>query len=164
MTTPKKLTILEQTLYELGFLDRYGNMERNKERRWNININEAELILKDFMKDIADQVIEDIKKRKVQGKKKYGVPLRANNGRDALQDAYEEAQDLSLYLKQAMVERDEPTDELELEYQLSLEVARAVLAHYLKETNYTKKKRIEDKLDIVADFPVWLEKEITKLQ
>lgn len=50
MTTKKKLTILEQTLYELGFLDRYGNIEKNKERRWNLNINEAELILKDFMK------------------------------------------------------------------------------------------------------------------
>lgn len=55
-------------------------------------------------------------------------------------------------------------DEIELEYLLSLEVARAVLAHYFKEKKYAKKKRIEDKLNIVADFPVWLEKEITKLQ
>lgn len=121
-------------------------------------------------KDIADLVIADIKKRKAFGKKKYGVPLRAHNGRNALQDAYEEAQDLSLYIKQRLVEeeraeklwKDEST--IELEYALSLEVARAVLAHYLKKTKYTKKKRIEDKLDIVADFPVWLDKELTKLQ
>jgi hypothetical protein len=29
----------------------------------------------------------------------------------------------------------------------------------LKDTKYTKKERIEDKLDIVADFPVWLDME-----
>jgi len=28
------------------------------------------------------------------------------NGRDALKDAYEEALDLAMYLKQAMIERD----------------------------------------------------------
>ena len=55
-------------------------------------------------KDIADLVIEDMKERKKMGKKKYGVPLRAHNGRNALQDAYEEALDLCQYLKQALVE------------------------------------------------------------
>lgn len=40
------------------------------------------------------------------GRERYGVPLTAHNGRDALQDAYEEALDQSVYLKQAMVERD----------------------------------------------------------
>ena len=116
-------------------------------------------------KDIVDLSIVDLKKRKAFGKKKYGVPLRANNGRNALQDAYEEAQDLSLYLKQRLVEEErlqklwDDEDTMELEYALSLQVARAVLRHYLKETKYLKKK-LDEKLNIVADFPVWLEKEL----
>jgi hypothetical protein len=40
---------LKTALYELGFLNKKGEVERNKERRWNTNINEAELILKDLM-------------------------------------------------------------------------------------------------------------------
>lgn len=54
--------------------------------------------------DIADVVCADIQKRKELGTAKYGVPLRANNGRDALKDAYEEALDLAQYLRQAMEE------------------------------------------------------------
>jgi hypothetical protein len=58
-------------------------------------------------KDIADLVVEDIKYRKLFGEKKYGVPLRANNGRDALQDLYEELLDAIQYLKQLQIEREE---------------------------------------------------------
>lgn len=55
---------------------------------------------------ICDQVIADLKKRKEDGIKKYGVPLQANNGRDGLQDLYEELLDAAQYVKQVMVERD----------------------------------------------------------
>lgn len=55
---------------------------------------------------IHEQVIEDIKRRAEVGKQNYGTYLQANNGRDSLVDAYEEAQDLALYLKQAILERD----------------------------------------------------------
>ncbi len=55
---------------------------------------------------INDLVINDLKIRKLAGVAKYGTPLQANNGRDALQDAYEEALDLCQYLKQAIEERD----------------------------------------------------------
>ena len=34
----------------------------------------------------------------------YGEPLTTGNGRDALRDAYEEALDLCLYLRQALEE------------------------------------------------------------
>jgi len=50
-------------------------------------------------------VIQDIRKRAKAGKKNYGVYLQANNGRDALVDAYEEALDLAKYLRQAIEER-----------------------------------------------------------
>lgn len=55
---------------------------------------------------ISDLVCVDLRYRKQEGIKKYGVPLQAGNGRDALQDAYEEALDMCQYLKQALVERD----------------------------------------------------------
>ena len=45
-------------------------------------------------------------KRDAVGRAKYGVPLQAHNGRDALQDAYEEVLDLAVYLRQAIEERN----------------------------------------------------------
>ncbi len=59
------------------------------------------------MKSIQDQVIEDLEDRKKIGIANYGTLLYPNNGRDQLQDAYEEALDLACYLKSAMLERDE---------------------------------------------------------
>lgn len=63
---------------------------------------------------IHEQVIEDIKLRAEAGKQNYGTYLQVNNGRDSLLDAYEEAQDKALYLKQAILERDDLIKELEL--------------------------------------------------
>jgi hypothetical protein len=53
---------------------------------------------------IVDIVINDLHERKLHGLAKYGVPLQAHNGRSALQDAYEKASDLTLYLRQAWEE------------------------------------------------------------
>ena len=61
---------------------------------------------------IHEQVIEDIKLRAEAGKQNYGTYLQAGNGRDSLLDAYEEAQDKALYLKQAILERDQLRAEL----------------------------------------------------
>ena len=55
---------------------------------------------------IWDLVIEDIHKRDEVGTVKYGKPLRAFDGRRTLQDAYEEALDLAVYLKKEIVERE----------------------------------------------------------
>lgn len=52
-------------------------------------------------------VIEDIRQRADHGIKKYGRPLETGNGRSALQDAYEEALDLVVYLKQKLIEERE---------------------------------------------------------
>lgn len=49
-------------------------------------------------------VVADLQKRIAKGSKEYGEPLTTNNGRDALWDAYEEALDLCLYLRQAIEE------------------------------------------------------------
>ena len=53
---------------------------------------------------IVDLVVQDMKERKKQGIETYGTPLQAFNGRNALQDAYEEALDLCMYLKQVIEE------------------------------------------------------------
>lgn len=55
---------------------------------------------------IWDLVIADMHARDKLGEERYGTRLRANNGRDVLKDAYEEALDLAVYLRQAIAERD----------------------------------------------------------
>lgn len=54
---------------------------------------------------IHDAVCEDLQARKAHGTRKYGRALQADNGRNALLDAYEEALDLAVYLRQALAER-----------------------------------------------------------
>ena len=55
-------------------------------------------------KPVWELVIEDMEARNKFGIEKYGTPLQANNGRNALKDAYEEVLDLAVYLRQAMEE------------------------------------------------------------
>ena len=50
-------------------------------------------------------VIADMQARDREGRRKYGTPLQPFNGRDALVDAYQEALDLVVYLRQALEER-----------------------------------------------------------
>ena len=54
---------------------------------------------------IWDLVIADMAERDQVGRQRYGTPLQAHNGRDALVDAYQEALDLVVYLRQAIEER-----------------------------------------------------------
>jgi len=55
---------------------------------------------------VITEIIRDLLDRDKMGTKKYGTTLRAGNGRDALNDALQEALDLVMYLKQAIMERD----------------------------------------------------------
>jgi hypothetical protein len=50
-------------------------------------------------------VMKDMELRDQLGRQRYGTPLQAHNGRDALVDAYQEALDLAVYLRQAIYER-----------------------------------------------------------
>lgn len=56
----------------------------------------------------------DLVRRQAFGEQKYGVALHACNGRNSLQDAYEESLDRTvyLYLKNALIEREEMEREL----------------------------------------------------
>ncbi|WP_328436898.1 hypothetical protein OHA71_06440 [Streptomyces sp. NBC_00444] len=55
---------------------------------------------------VKDALIADIEELCERRRVKYGTHLQPNNGRDALQDAYEELVDGALYLKQLLIERD----------------------------------------------------------
>lgn len=54
---------------------------------------------------IWDLVIADMRHRDFDGAMKYGSPLCVGDKRDPLQDAYEEALDLAVYLRLAIEER-----------------------------------------------------------
>ena len=58
--------------------------------------------------DISEIVIKDMQDRRELGRKRYGESLRPFNGRDALVDAYQEALDLCVYLRQAIYEQAHP--------------------------------------------------------
>lgn len=55
--------------------------------------------------DVWLLVLKDMEGRRLHGIEKYGTPLQAHNGRDPLVDAYQEALDLCVYLRQAIEER-----------------------------------------------------------
>lgn len=55
---------------------------------------------------VLDYVLADLKSRAEMGKQKYGHYLETDNGRNALQDAYEEALDMCMYLKQKLLEEE----------------------------------------------------------
>ena len=54
--------------------------------------------------DVIEQVIADMELRAQKGVETYGTRLKTNNGRNALVDAYQEALDLAIYLKQRLLE------------------------------------------------------------
>jgi hypothetical protein len=54
---------------------------------------------------VWDLVKFDMEARDATGLRRYGTRLKPGNGRDALQDAYEEALDLVVYLRQVIYER-----------------------------------------------------------
>lgn len=55
---------------------------------------------------VTPLVIEDLRQRDEKGQAEYGESLRAQNGRNAAQDAYEEVLDLAQYMKQVLLERE----------------------------------------------------------
>jgi hypothetical protein len=55
--------------------------------------------------DICSLVLTDIETRRAVGMERYGVPLTPHNGKDALMEAYEEALDLIIYLRQYIHEQ-----------------------------------------------------------
>lgn len=59
---------------------------------------------------LSKQIVDDIQSRLHLGIKRYGQPLRANNGRNAKQDLYEELTDAMVYALQIREEEPEHAD------------------------------------------------------
>lgn len=55
---------------------------------------------------VADLVIEDMVIRKQLGLERYGRYLTTHNGRNGLQDLYEELLDACMYIKQVLLEQE----------------------------------------------------------
>ncbi|MGW7100339.1 hypothetical protein [Streptomyces sp. NPDC054883] len=55
---------------------------------------------------VQERLIEMIKERRALGIQRYGRPLETFNGRNAVQDALEEALDLATYLTQIEMEQE----------------------------------------------------------
>jgi thymidylate synthase (FAD) len=55
-------------------------------------------------RDVTELVLQDLRERSAAGTLKYGQPLRTHNGRNAMIDAYQEALDLTVYLRQRIGE------------------------------------------------------------
>ncbi len=62
-----------------------------------------DLVLQDIASSykgpVYREICDDINSRDAMGEKKYKTRLKPFNGRDSLQDAYEESLDLTVYLK-----------------------------------------------------------------
>ena len=63
--------------------------------------------------DVTPLVQADLAERSRKGIQTYGVPLRTHNGRNALQDLYEELLDAACYTRQWIEERREMVKEIE---------------------------------------------------
>jgi hypothetical protein len=63
---------------------------------------------------VQNRLIQAIQERRDLGVARYGQPLMTHNGRDALQDAWEEAVDLTVYLTQLRMEADDRTEATQL--------------------------------------------------
>lgn len=59
-----------------------------------------------FGVEIIELVKKDLIDRAEMGEKKYGEKLKPFNGRSALVDAYQEALDLCMYLRQKIYEEE----------------------------------------------------------
>jgi hypothetical protein len=68
-------------------------------------LNEHQPVPQPSTGDVWALVLADMEDRRRLGIERYGVPVQAHNGRDALIDAYQEALDLAVYLRQAIEER-----------------------------------------------------------
>jgi len=96
------------------------------------------LVIADVQKYRAGftQLIEDMRSRDRFGREKYGVPLQPFNGRNPIRDAYQEALDLCVYMKQAMVE-DPQNQFLFFQYYQTLDLLFN-LSRYMTQTEIPK--------------------------
>lgn len=64
--------------------------------------------------EVWPQVVRDMEERNRVGFDKYGTSLRVGNGRAALMDAYQELLDLTVYLRQFIMEDNDRKARLQI--------------------------------------------------
>jgi len=69
-----------------------------------MNDSKHEPMPKPGKKSVLIDVMTDLLHRDQIGRKKYGTSLKTFNGRNGLKDAYQEALDMVMYLKQCLLE------------------------------------------------------------
>ncbi len=74
--------------------------------------------------DVPSTLLRDMQQRDDFGRQKYGTPLQPFNGRNPIIDAYQEALDLVVYTKQAVIEATKNS-----RHPLSLRGPKLVLIH-----------------------------------
>ncbi len=89
----------------------------SRDPRWDVSVGKA--------RRIRDQVADDLLARKVFGLRKYHTILQVDNDRNFLVDAYQEALDLSVYLRGYLLERDEDS----LEWMIAFETYDDIVGH-----------------------------------
>lgn len=72
---------------------------------------------------LREKFLADMRARSDLGVARYGTPLQVGNGRDWLRDAYEEALDLTVYLRQGMAEGGGVDVDVAYHYQVALVLA-----------------------------------------
>ncbi len=110
----KNLGKENRTGYWIIYGDHSARVEQNPENlfEWTITFDDDSddrAVLpqpkpKEGKVDVYPLVLEDIIKRVVQGRRKYGTVLQTENGRDALWDLYQELIDAVMYLRQYLTE------------------------------------------------------------
>lgn len=73
---------------------------------WDLVLADAALLFEGYPG--GEMVLADMRERDAVGRARYGTPLQPGNGRDALVDAYQEALDCAVYLRQALEEHGQP--------------------------------------------------------
>jgi len=99
------MTIDREQLRELGGDRRQPPPEPGKGDLWQDVMADALRLIDHHIKYA---ILADMERRRRVGIERYGTPLQAHNGREALVDAYEESLDLDVYLRQAFTENPTP--------------------------------------------------------
>jgi hypothetical protein len=88
---------------------------------WDLVTDDLRVVCRDRC---LASITTDCEARNAFGIAKYGTPLQADNGRRPLVDAYQEALDLAVYLRQAMAEGHGVADEYYTALQLVIRLSR----------------------------------------
>jgi hypothetical protein len=75
-----------------------------------MNIQEEPEPIQNELPSVWDMVLQDMKDRDTIGQERYGTRLQPYNGRKALRDAYYEALDMAVYLRQKIYEEENPQE------------------------------------------------------